>query len=76
MPPFAVSQDPSISPIGTSPFCTPQTPFPNLRYAYMPKSNPEARLLLLPLLRSDDLGIEAREVLVDLVLAVVCGFLW
>jgi hypothetical protein len=41
----------------------------------MPKSNPEARLLLLPLLRSDDLGIEAGEVLVDLVLAVVCGFL-
>jgi hypothetical protein len=32
-------------------------------------------LLLLPLLRSDDLRIEAGEVLVDLVLAVVCGFL-
>lgn len=31
--------------------------------------------LLLPLLRADDLGIEAREVLVDLVLAVVFGFL-
>jgi hypothetical protein len=32
--------------------------------------------LLLPLVRSDDLGIEAGEVLVDLVLGVVCGFLW
>ena len=31
--------------------------------------------LLLPLVRSDDLGIEAGEVLVDLVLGVVCGFL-
>jgi len=40
----------------------------------MPKSNPEFRLLL-PLLRSDDLGIEAGEVLVDLVLAVVRRFL-
>jgi hypothetical protein len=41
----------------------------------MPKFNPEPVLLLLPLLRSDDLGIEAGEVLVDLVLGVVCGFL-
>lgn len=31
--------------------------------------------LLLPLLRSDDLGIEAGEVLIDLVLGAVGGFL-
>ena len=38
------------------------------------KIKPRARLLL-PLVRSDDLGIEAGEVLVDLVLAVVVVFL-
>lgn len=45
-----------------------------MRILPLKKHNPRARRLL-PLVRSDDLGIEAGEVLVDLVLAVVFGFL-
>lgn len=46
---------------------------PKIRYAYAMIVKTHSPLL--PLLGTDDLGIEAREVLVDLVFAVVLGSL-
>jgi hypothetical protein len=65
-------QDPYGNPYGTSPFVHPNA-IPNFAMRIC-QNKPRARRLL-PLVRSDDLGIEAGEVLVDLVLGVVCGFL-
>jgi len=64
-------QDPSGIPLWDIPFCTPKRhPIFAMRICQN-----KYRVHLLPLVRSDDLRIEAREVLVDLVLAAVVVFL-
>lgn len=64
-------QEPDGNSFGTSPFCTPKR---HPSFAMRICQN-ESRARLLPLVRSDDLGIEAGEVLVNLILGVAFGFL-